>query len=73
MRIVYDQQSDAATIYLAGEIDPGGAPRSLMTDLEVKEGAVILLLSEEEQIVGIEVLGASKLLPASVLAAAVDQ
>src|SRR4051812_33570229 len=60
VRITYDQQSDAATIHLAGDIPSGGAPRSLMTDLEVKEGAVILLLNADDQLVGIEVLGASK-------------
>lgn len=67
MRITFDVESDAATIYLVSDIGPGGAPRSLMCDLEVSEGAVILLFSEDEQLVGIEVLGASKLLPSQLL------
>jgi uncharacterized protein YuzE len=67
VRITYDPVADAATIYLANKIEQGAAPRSLMCDLEVLEGAVILLLSDDEQLVGIEVLGASHLLPAQVL------
>ncbi len=34
MRITYDPTADAATVYLLDEIAPGGAPRSLMCDLE---------------------------------------
>jgi uncharacterized protein YuzE len=63
VRITYDRESDAATIYLLGDIGPGGAPRSVMCDLEVREGAVILLFGEDNRLVGIEVPGASKLLP----------
>jgi uncharacterized protein YuzE len=70
VRISYDQQSDAATISLAEQIPAGGAPHSLMTDLEVKNGAVILLLNEQNQLVGLEVLGASRVLPACVLSKA---
>ena len=67
VRITYDSESDAATVYLVDEIGPGGAPRSIMCDLEVREGAVILLLSEEDRLVGIESLGARKLLPRQLL------
>ena len=68
VRISYDPDSDAAMIFLTGDIAPGGAPRSAMCDLEVQEAAVILLLSEADRLVGIEVLGASKLLPPELLA-----
>ena len=67
VRITYDRHTDAATIHLVDDIGPGGAPRSMMCDLEIQEGAVILLLSESEQLVGLEVLGASKLLPRQLL------
>jgi uncharacterized protein YuzE len=67
MRLSYDEESDAATIYIANEIAPGGAPRSVMCDLEVRDGAVILLLDEDDRLVGIEVLGASRVLPPTVL------
>jgi uncharacterized protein YuzE len=45
----------------------GGAPKSVLCDLEVQGGAVLLLLDEGEQLVGIEVLGASKILPSELL------
>ena len=45
MRITYDKASDAATNYLADHIPTGGAPRSVLCDLEISHGAVILLLS----------------------------
>ena len=67
VRISYDRDTDAATIYLVDDIGPGGAPGSAMCDLEVQGGAVILLLSEGGRLVGIEVLGASRLLPSQLL------
>ena len=67
MRLSYDQASDAATIYIVDEIVAGGAPRSVMCDLEVRDGAVILLLDDDDRLVGIEVLGASRVLPIAVL------
>jgi len=70
MKISYDQASDAATIYIVDEISHGGAPRSVMCDLEVRDGAVILMLSDDDRLVGIEVLGASRVLPVEVLRAA---
>jgi uncharacterized protein YuzE len=70
MKISYDQASDAATIYIVDEIGHAGAPRSVMCDLEVRDGAVILMLSDDDRLVGIEVLGASRVLPVEVLRAA---
>lgn len=70
VRITYDKTTDAATIYLVDRIGPGGAPKSAICDLEVRDAAVILLLSADEQLVGTEVLGASRMLPNGVLAAA---
>lgn len=67
VRITYDAEADAAIIYLKDNIEPGGAPHSVMCDLEIREGAVILLLDDDETLVGIEVLGAAKLLPLELL------
>ena len=67
MKITYDPVADAAIIHLGGEIEADGAPRSVMCDLDVPDGAVILLLSGDEQLVGMEVLGASRLLPTHVI------
>jgi uncharacterized protein YuzE len=60
MRLSYDPDANAALIRL---VDDTGPQHSLMCDLEIDEGAVILLLDEEDRLVGIEVLGARKLLP----------
>ncbi|MBO0865974.1 MAG: DUF2283 domain-containing protein [Mycobacterium sp.] len=67
MRITYDPDADAATIYFVDEIRSGGAPKSMMCDLEMREAAVILLLDDNDVIVGVEVLGARKLLPEALL------
>ena len=70
MRLTYDPAADAAFVYLVDGIRPGQAPRSLMCDLEIREGAVILLLDNDDHLLGLEVLGASRLLPADLLASA---
>jgi uncharacterized protein YuzE len=67
MRLSYDAEVDVATVYLLDEIGPGGAPNSAICDLEADGGSVILLLSGEGKLVGIEVLGATKLLPPALL------
>jgi uncharacterized protein YuzE len=72
LRLTYDPQADAAFIYIVEEIAPGEASRSFMCDLEVSEGAVILVTDADQGLLGIEVLGASRLLPASVIASAVN-
>jgi hypothetical protein len=68
MRIKLDRAADSAFILLGDEIIPGGAPRSVLCDLDVEQGAVILLLSPEDRLVGLEILGASRVLPPEVLA-----
>lgn len=67
MRFTYDPEADAAFVYIVGHIDPGQVARSEMCDLEIREGAVILVLDADERLLGIELLGASRLVPAEVL------
>jgi uncharacterized protein YuzE len=67
VRITYDPEADAAFVYLVDEIQPGEGSRSLMCDLEIREGAVILVLDGEDRLVGVEILGASRLLPNALL------
>jgi uncharacterized protein YuzE len=64
MRISYDPVADAATIQF---LEDTGLQHSLMCDLEVDQGAVIAILNSDDQLVGIEVLGARKLLPPELL------
>ena len=73
MKVTYDPAADAAFIYLVDVIRPGQIVQSQMCDLEIREGAVILALDAGQQLLGIEILGASRLLPPEVLAGAVSQ
>lgn len=71
MRITYDQTVDAAYISLVEEIADGAVARqlhSLATPGEL--GEVTLDFDENGLLLGIEVLGATKVLPKEVLAAA---
>lgn len=70
VKLAYDAAADAAYLLLVDEILPGEAPRLLICDLEIKDGAVILLLNENDRLLGLEILGASRLLLAEVLESA---
>lgn len=67
MRFTYDPEADAAFVYIVDHINPGQVARSEMCDLEIREGAVILVLDADERLLGIELLGASRLVPTEVL------
>lgn len=67
MRITYDPDADAAFLYLIDEIASGQVTRSEMCDLEIREGAVILAWDAEDRLLGIEILGASRLVPPEIL------
>jgi uncharacterized protein YuzE len=70
MKVTFDAASDAAFVVLGDAIPPGGAPRSQICDLEIENTAVILLFSPDDRLVGLEILGASRVLPPQVLAQA---
>ena len=71
MRATYDRSVDGAMIYLR-EIEPGGAKHNVPIWAEegITAGDVILDFDGEGRLIGIEVLNASKTLPAEVLASA---
>ena len=64
MRISYDPAADAALIRL---VEHSGHQRSLMCDIEFDEAAVVLIMDEKDKLVGIEVLGAKRMLPPELL------
>jgi uncharacterized protein YuzE len=68
MRVTYDKEGDAAYIYLT-PIPPGAAVRQEHVTGEAK-GELILDFDRVGRLLGIEVLGASRYLPPSVIAAA---
>ena len=67
MRITFDPDADAAYIQLVDHIPAGGAPRQEICDVELPGAAVILDFSPEDMLIGIEVLGASRILPEGLL------
>lgn len=67
MRLTHDSEADAAKIYLVDFIQPGGVARSHVCDVELTDCAVILDFDATDKLIGIELLGASKLLPSVLL------
>ena len=62
MRVTYDSEADAAFIYLTPSIGWGEATGSRHFDLEVKNAAVTASLNEDGRLLGLELLGVSRLL-----------
>jgi len=62
MKVTYDPSANAAYIYLRDGEVPGGIARSEICDAEMKECAVILEFDHADRLVGIEILGARRLL-----------
>lgn len=69
LRVTFDQEADAAYIYLV-PIGPGEAVRTEVLGLSVGRGAINVDFDREGHLIGIEVLSASLLLPAPVIASA---
>jgi uncharacterized protein YuzE len=65
MKLTYDKSADAAYIYLKYPINPGGAKKTI----EVSDNINIDFNSKEKNI-GIEILGASKILDKEILLSA---
>ncbi|MBF4618678.1 DUF2283 domain-containing protein [Clavibacter sp. VKM Ac-2873] len=72
MRVTYDPVADAAYIALAGPVGDGGAATTIHSILTPGDrGEVALDFDADSCLLGIEVLRASAVLPAAVLADAV--
>jgi uncharacterized protein YuzE len=63
----YDKHADAAYIGLRPDIRPGEVARSESCDLEMREAAIIVQFDSSDRLVGIEILGASKVLSPDIL------
>ena len=66
MKITYDENADAAYIYLK-DIPPGGVKKTYPCDPNEINGMINLDFDENNILVGIEVLDASKKLPPDLL------
>ena len=72
MRVTYDAEVDAAYIYLESAPQPGSAVTTLSLDPREVNGEVNIDLDVEGRIIGIEVIDASRLLPAGFMQAHVS-
>lgn len=66
MRLSYDAEADAAYIYFT-EIGAGGVARTVPIDPSEIDGMINLDFDAEDHLLGIEVLDASRYLPAELL------
>ena len=66
-RVTHDAEGDAAYVYLAERIGTGGSVAQVVVDDDRVAGMVILDLDVEGRILGVEILGANDLLPATLL------
>lgn len=67
VRVTYDEESDAAYIYLVGEISAGRHGQTIPVDPLAVDGMINLDFNDENRLVGIEVLDASARLPRALI------
>jgi uncharacterized protein YuzE len=63
----YDAAADAAYIHLAASSDHGGVGRTIVTDVELDRAAINMDFGADGFLLGIEVLGASRVLAQEIL------
>jgi uncharacterized protein YuzE len=68
LRMTYDPDADAGFIYITDPIETGGAASSTMLEKFTPGAAVIASFDANDKLLGIELLGASRLLRPGVLA-----
>jgi uncharacterized protein YuzE len=67
LRVTYDEEANAAYIYLVPEIERGGVAGTVPVDGGDDPWMVNLDLDSDGRIIGLEVLDASRRLPAALL------
>lgn len=58
MHGTYDDDADAAYIYLTNEIQPGDSKRQAVVEADGLTATVVLDFDDQERLLGIEILGA---------------
>jgi uncharacterized protein YuzE len=66
--LIYDSDADAAKINLVS-VQAGEVEKSHVCDIELTDCSVVLDFDAKNHLVGIEILGASRLLPKQMLTA----
>lgn len=67
MRLTYDADADAAYIYLADSIGAGEVVKTVVCDVTLDCAAVNLDFDASRHLLGIEILGASRVIPRHLL------
>jgi len=67
LELLHDSDADAAKINFVDVIQAGGVEKSHVCDIELANCSVVLDFDAADHLVGIEILGASRLLPEQVL------
>lgn len=72
MRFTYDSEADAVYLYLVDEIHSGQVKSSQLVPLRIKGASATVSFDESDRALGVEFLGASKLLSGDLLRAIVE-
>jgi uncharacterized protein YuzE len=67
VELIHDSDADAAKINFVAAVRKGGVEKSHVCDIELANCSVVLDFDDKNHLVGIEILGASQLLPEHVL------
>lgn len=67
VKVTYDTETDAAYIYLKGQIEPGEVKKTYPCDPIEVNGEINLDFDKDGTLIGIEVLDASKMLSKEML------
>jgi len=62
LRMTYDPDADAAYIYISDPIEPGGSVQNAVMDHDLAGTAVVGDFDREGHLLGVELLGVSRLL-----------
>jgi uncharacterized protein YuzE len=62
LRMTYDEEADAAFIYLSDPIERGDEASSSILNKHLDQAAVVASFDKEDRLIGIELLGASRIL-----------
>ena len=69
-RVTYDTAADAAYVYLVGFVAPGAVAQTRPAMLELDQAFIAFDFDSEGKILGIEILGASRVLSKETLESA---
>lgn len=67
IELIHDSDADAARINFVSAIQTGVVEKSHVCDIELANCSVVLDFDAKDHLVGIEILGASRLLPEQTL------